>query len=369
VGCVEPGGNGNEWTCAGGDGGNNFFNLPNAVLLATNNGINPMPRFDGKEPMQAGLPTGYLYEMETFDDVLDAVWKQMEYFIDWQMTMLNISEYVSSRQNPLPVASFTIEGCLESGCDVMNGGAKYNSCGVAGIGVGNIIDSLAAIKYVCFDKKIATTREFYDAIMANWEGYDELRRIVLDECPHFGNDEPYVDELASLMAEKYEQLCIEAYGARSRMRPGLWPVTANVWFGLGTWATYDGRRTGDPLADGCGPVQALDKCGPTSILKSVARIDQSKFGNGTLLNMKFHPNALSREDGKLKLRNLMETYFDMGGMQLQINVTSTETLKNAQKAPDEYKDLVVRIAGFSVYFVEMPKISQDDLITRTELSI
>lgn len=369
VGCVEPGGNGCEWTCAGGDGGNNFFNLPGCVLLALNDGVNPMPRPDGMPPAQAGLHTGYLYEMDTYEEVLDAVWKQMEYFVNWQMTMLNVSEYVSRQQNPLPVASFSIDGCMESGRDVMNGGAKYNSCGVAGIGVGNIIDSLATIKYLCFDHHICSTRELYDAVMANWEGYEDLRQRILAEVPHYGNDDPYVDEIARVMTEHYDRICTSAYGARSRMRPGLWPVTSNVYFGLGTWATFDGRRTGEPLADGCGAVQARDTSGPTSALKSVAWIDQRKFGNGTLLNMKFHPAALAREDGKRKLQALMETYFALGGMQLQINVTDTAMLRAAQERPDEYKDLVVRIAGFSVYFVEMPKISQDDLITRTELSL
>ncbi len=369
VGCVEPGGNGNEWTCAGGDGANNFFNLPVCVLLAMNNGVNPFPRFDQREPMQSGPATGYLYEYKSFDEFLDAVWKQMEYFVNWMCSMLNMEEYVSRTQNPLPVASLTIEGCIENGADVTWGGAKYNSLGATGIGVGNIIDSLAVIKILCFEQHKFTLREMYDAVMNNWQGYEDMRQYILNEGPHYGNGIEEVDELGALMAEKFSTFVLNAYGSRSHMRPGLWPVTANVSFGKMTWATPDGRMTGVPLADGCGACQGLDTNGPTAILRSVTHLDQTKYGNGTLLNMKFHPSAVNSPEGVKKLQELMQTYFSLGGMQLQINVVSADTLKAAQVKPEEYKDLVVRIAGFSVYFVEMTKDSQDDLISRTELNM
>ena len=371
VGCVEPGGNGNEWTCAGGNGCDNFFNLPAVVLLAMNNGVNPMPRFDGQPPRQAGLPTGYLYEMESFDQVLDATWKQMKYFVDWQMTMTNAFEYVAREEMPFPVASAAMEGCMESGTDVMRGGAKYNSCGVAGIGIGNIVDSLSIIRHMCFDNHICTTRELYDAVMNDWgtPEQEELRQYILHECPHYGNDDPYVDDLARQMSDHFQKYCLDAYGYRCKMRPGLWPVTMNVLFGFLTYATFDGRKAGSPLADGISPIQSLDKNGPTAILKSVSHIDQTKLGNGTLLNMRFHPTALSANGGLEKLKMLMQTYFEMGGMQMQINVTSTKTLREAQKKPEEYRDLVVRVAGFSVYFVELYEGSQEDIITRTELAM
>jgi formate C-acetyltransferase len=251
----------------------------------------------------------------------------------------------------------------------MFGGAKYNSLGVAGIGVGNIVDSLAVIKYMVFDQKICTGQELYDAVIGNWEGKEELRQYVLNKCPHFGNDDEYVDQFAGLVSDKFQEFCVNTDGYRCKMRPGLWPVTMNVLFGFLTHASFDGRKAGMPLSDGISPVQSLDKNGPTAILKSVVHIDQSKLGNGTLLNMRFHPTVIKQEGGVEKLSQLIKTYFDMGGMQMQINVTSTETLRDAQAHPENHKDLVVRVAGFSVYFVELFKGSQDDVIARTELIV
>ncbi len=158
-------------------------------------------------------------------------------------------------------------------------------------------------------------------------------------------------------------------GPRGRFSAGLYPVTTNVIFGKMTAATPDGRYAGEPLADGISPVQQMDKNGPTSILQSVSKIDQSKYPNGTLFNMKFHPSALNGEDGIVKLTNLIQTYFEMGGMEIQINVVSAETLKDAQRNPDKYKNLIVRVAGFSAYFVELHIDGQNDLIRRTELAM
>lgn len=369
IGCVEPGGCGNEWTCAGGTGMENFFNLANCLLLAVNNGYNPMPTSDGSPAKQTGLATGYLSEMASFDDVLAALWKQMEYFIDWQMTLTNSFEYVTRQEHPVLTASATIDGCMESGRDVMFGGAKYNSSGMAGIAIGNIVDSLAVIRHMVYDEKVITGEALLRAVTDNWEGREDLRQYILNECPHYGNGIEWIDRLAHLVGEKFQQLCDKTYGYRCKMRPGLWPVTMNVLFGFLTHATFDGRKAGTPLADGISPVQGLDKNGPTAILQSVAHIDQSKLGNGTLLNMRFHPATLQNPDGKMKLENLMKTYFDLGGMELQINITDTKTLREAQKKPEDYKDLVVRVAGFSVYFTELFEGSQNDIIARTELSM
>ncbi len=369
IGCVEPGGCGNEWTCAGATGMENFFNLANCLLLAVNNGYNPMPNFDGSPAKQTGLATGYLYEMETFDDVLEAIWKQMKYFIDWQMTLTNVFEYVTRQQHPILTASATIDGCMESGTDVMFGGAKYNSCGMAGIAIGNIVDSLATIKYMVYDEKLISAEELLDAVVHNYEGKEDLRQFIVNSCPHYGNGIEWVDEFAHIVGEKFQQMTDEVYGYRCKMRPGLWPVTMNVLFGFLTYATFDGRLAGTPLSDGISPVQGMDKNGPTTVLRSVSHIDQTKLGNGTLLNMRFSPTAINRPDGKMKLENLMQTYFDLGGMQLQINIVGTDELHAAQERPEDYKDLVVRVAGFSVYFTELFEGSQNDIIARTELEM
>jgi formate C-acetyltransferase len=319
---------------------------------------------------QTGPATGYLYEMESFDEVLAAYQRQVEYFVKWHAANINSFEYVARQNVPLPAVSCTVEGCMESGKDVMYGGAKFNSTGIAGIGIGNVADSLQMIKRLCFDEQRCTTRELYDALMNDWQGHEDLLNYVRSEAPHFGNGIEECDEWAGWAADVFAVAVNSCTGPRGRFSAGLYPVTANVAFGLITAATPDGRHLGEPLADGISPVQQMDKQGPTALLHSVSKFDQSKFPNGTLLNMKFHPTALASEEGVEKLAQLIKTYFfNMDGMEMQINVVTSRTLRNAQEQPDEYRDLVVRIAGFSVYFIEMNRFSQDDLISRTELTL
>lgn len=369
IGCVEPQSCGDEWACPGGNGTESFFNLLNAFLLAINNGCNPMPDRDGTPGGQVGVPTGYLYEMATFDDVLAAVQKQIEYFVHWHISLVNTWEYVASEHMQLPLLSATIEGCMDSGRDVMQGGARYNSTGNAGIAIGNIADSLAVVKYMVFDTKRITARELYDAVMTNWEGKEDLRQLILNEAPRYGNDNAYADVFARWASDVYGNAVNAASGPRGRYAAGLYPVTAHVLFGMSTAASPDGRRAGEPLSDGISPVQQMDKNGPTATLKSVSIIDQKKFSNGTLLNMRFHPTALSNETGRAKLIALIRTYFALGGMEIQFNIVSGKVLRMAQEKPEDYRDLVVRIAGFSAYFVELYKASQDDIIRRTELNL
>ena len=366
IGCVEPGGCGNEWPACGGIGVDTYFNLVNTFVLAINDGYSVIP---GQEPRKerCGLPTGYLYEMESFDQVLDAFKKQTEFFVKWFASCINAFEYVAREVLPQPVVSATMRGCMEKGMDVMYGGAEYNSTGIAGVGIGNVADCLAIIKHLVFDEKICTARELYDALINNWEGYEELRSYIKNKAPHYGNGNPEVDKYAKWAAGVFADAVNSCTGPRGRFSAGLYPVTIHVVFGKMTMATPDGRLAGEPLADGISPVQQMDKNGPTAILVSVSQIDQGQFPNGTLLNMKFHPNCLNGQDGILKLTNLIRTYFDMGGMEVQINVVSAETLRDAQKNPDNYKDLVVRVAGFSAYFIE--HVEARDLIRRTELAV
>ncbi|SHI03540.1 formate C-acetyltransferase [Sporobacter termitidis DSM 10068] len=369
IGCVEPAGCGDHWSMCGASGWEGYWNMANCFLQAINNGYNPFPNPDGSAPRQTGLPTGYLYEMESFDQVLEAVRRQMRFFVDWQVSMTNIQEYITDRELPLPLVSAAMDGCMESGKDVMDGGARYNSTGFPGIAIGNLVDCLAVTKYLVYDRKICTARELYDALMTNWDGKEALRQYILNEAPRYGNANDYNDKYLTWVGDTFAEFVNAAYGPRGRFSAGLFPVAFNVLYGLSTAATPDGRKLGEPLSDGISPMQQMDKNGPTAILASVSRLDQSKYPDGTLLNMKFHPTALSAEDSKQKLKALIETYFDMGGMEMQINVISSEILRDAQKAPDKYKNLVVRVAGFSAYFVELVPGSQEDLIRRTELSI
>jgi formate C-acetyltransferase len=271
---------------------------------------------------------------------------------------------------PIPLLSATVEGCMEKGLDVMWGGSKYTNTGNSSIGHGNVADSLNIIDQVCFRDKIATTRELYDALMANWEGYEDLHQYILGKCSHFGNNDPEADKYLKFTADTYSHAIARGVSPRgNHWTAGCWPVTLNVVYGGMVAATPDGRKSGAPLSDGISPVQSMDKSGPFATINSILKFDQSDYANGTLCNMKFHPTALQGEGGDRKLRAVMETYFRGGGMELQINVVSADMLREAQKAPGDYQDLVVRVAGFSAYFVEVYKEAQDDLIRRTELSV
>jgi formate C-acetyltransferase len=382
IGCVEPSGCGDEWPACGGSGTESYMNLMNAVLLGINDGHYNAPFMGGmpsrykspgtggdKRPPRAGLPTGYLGEMENMTQVLEAVKKQIEFFVKLHANCTNAFEYLARQLLPLPVVSCTVTGCMEQGRDVMFGGARYNSTGISGVGIGNVADSLAMIKHLCFDTKKCTTRELYDALMNNWAGYEDLQRYIKNEAPHYGNAIGDVDKFAGWASGIFADAVNNCTGPRGVFSAGLYPVTTNVIFGQMTSATPDGRNSGQPLADGISPVQQMDTNGPTSVLVSVANIDQVKYPNGTLLNMKFHPTSLQGEEGVLKLSSLIQTYFELGGMEMQINIVSAETLKNAQKKPGDYKNLVVRVAGFSTYFVELHPDSQNDLISRTELAM
>ncbi|NLA76096.1 MAG: hypothetical protein GX846_11610, partial [Deltaproteobacteria bacterium] len=223
-------------------------------------------------------------------------------------------------------------------------------------------------KYMVFDKKLISARELYDAVMTNWEGKEELRQRILKESPHYGNGNEYVDQFAAWASDIYANAINSGTGYRGRYSAGLYPVTAHILFGLMTGASPDGRKKGEPLSDGISPVQQLDKNGPTATIRSVSAIDQKKFGNGTLLNLRFHPTAVRSKQGKEKLKALIKTYFGLGGMEMQFNIVSADVLRKAQERPEDYRDLVVRIAGFSAYFVELYKESQEDIIKRTEFS-
>ncbi|MCL2226612.1 MAG: hypothetical protein FWB97_03165 [Oscillospiraceae bacterium] len=372
IGCVEPGGNGNDWPACGGTGSGSYINMPNALLLGINNGVvkSSFPGPDGKpQEQQVGLETGYLYEMENFQQVKEAYKKQLEFFVRWHVILNNNAEYTTRELLPLPVVSATMGGCMEKGVDVMYGGAKYNASGIPGIGIGNIADSLFMIKHLCFDTKKCTTRELYDALQNNWQGHEELQMYIRNSAPHFGNAIPEVDEIAAWASEMFANVVTSHSCPRGPYTAAMFPVTAHVIFGKMTNATPDGRSAGMPLADGISPVQQMDTNGPTAVIQSVGKIEQTAFANGTLFNMKFSPSAVKGVDGIKKMSQLIQTYFDMGGMEIQINVLSTETLRNAQKNPSQHKNLVVRVAGFSAFFVEMHIDAQEDLINRTVLEM
>ncbi len=362
IGCQEITGSGNEYSsCNGINAPGGYVHYATILNMALNNGVNP---FNGAS---CEIRTGYLYEMNDIEEVKQA-WKTLaNYFLKANVTLQNYVDYVLRYNSPHPVLSISLEGCMESGVDCNSGGAKYNSFGGSAVGLATVADSLTAIRYMCFDKKLCTTRELYDAIMANWEGYEELQAQIINQVPHFGNADPYADEMMDWVTNAYYEICMECSNTRAPyFRAGLYSAADHVAQGATTWATPDGRVTGRPIADGASPVQSRDVNGPTAVLSSACCYKQNKFVNGMALNLRIHPSAVSNDEGMNKLRDMTKAYLENGGMEVQYNVVSSETMKAAQENPDEYRDLVVRIAGYSAYFVELTKGCQDDLISRTE---
>ena len=364
IGCQEIVGSGNDYPAPNGSLCKATIHYGVILDMALNNGANPMNGRSG------ALKTGYLYDMKSFEEVKAAVKAQVEYFMRWLVTMNNYSEHIAMTVSPHAALSISIEGCMESGKDCVRGGAKYNSFGGTATGLATVADSLTTIRYMVFDKMLCTARELYDAYMADWEGYEPLRRQILNEVPHFGNNDPYADEQMKWICDVYYDACCQMYSTRSTIyKAGLYGAADHVAQGAHTWATPDGRRTGEPLADASSPAQGRDLLGPTGVFNSELCFDHSHFLDGIALNIRIHPTALQGEEGEAKLRDVTKAYFDGGGMEVQYNVVSSDDMRAAQEDPDSYRDLVVRIAGYSAYFVELSERMQNDIISRTENAV
>ena len=364
VGCVEPAIPGKTYGMH--DSGS--LNLTMILHMAINGGrcID-----DG---MQLSIDTGSLETFTSFDEVLESFDKQMKYWCDSMISTINKLDYCHQRMKPLPYLSLLVDDCIAKGQDVSCGGARYNHSGPQAVGIGTTADSLAAIKQLVFDEKRVSGKELLDALKADWAGYAPLYALVNSAHMHqYGNDDDYADDLARYVVDEY----CRYVGHRptphgGEYMPGVFTVTANVQHGASTPASPDGRKAGEPLSDCMGPVHTAccshDRCGPTAIAKSVTKIDMTQIGNGIILNWKFSPGAVSGETGLDNLIDLMDVYFDRQGMQSQFSIVGRETMEAAQKQPEQYQDLLVRIAGYSAYFVELSRELQNDLIGRTELS-
>ncbi len=377
VGCVEPDipGKSYGWKDCG------HMNIARVLELAVNDGrcFNCGPgcmRWEkcGKTGGQLGLKTGSLADFTSFDQVLEAYDKQMEYWCDRQIALLNAVDLAHQQLRPLPFLSTIMDGCIENGKDITAGGTKYNFSGPQGVGIGTAGDGLATIKQLVFDEKRVTGRKLLDAVIANWEGYEDLYAYVnSDRVHHYGNDDDYADSLAKFAMDtwcKHIEHKPNAHGGF--YQPGAYSVTVNVAHGQCQWASIEGRKAFEPVSDCMGAVHT--KCcshdirGPIAICKSVTKLDHARATNGTLLNWKFSPGTLTGETGRDNLIALIDEYIHRKGMHSQFTVANQETLIAAQKDPDSYRDLLVRVAGYSAYFVELDKSLQDDIIGRTELS-
>ena len=353
-GCVEAGAFGREAYFLTG-----YFNLPKILEMTLHNGIDPRT---GK---QVGPVTGNPTVVETFDEFLDAYKRQLQHFIDIKIKGNNIIERINAKYMPVPFLSLFIDDCVANAKDYNAGGARYNTSYIQGVGLGTITDSLTALKYHVFDNRTITIEDFLDALDTNFHGHEDLRQLLVNSTPKYGNDEDYADEV---MKEIFESF-YEAVDGRPNTRGGvhrinLLPTTCHVYFGSMIGALPDGRRAGKPLSEGISPVQGADRNGPTAVVKSAAKIDHIRTG-GTLLNQKFLPQVLEDEKGITKLAHLIRAYFKMDGHHMQFNVVNSDELRRAQDYPDDYRDLIVRVAGYSDYFVDLTPQLQNELIERT----
>ena len=366
VGCVEPSIPGKEygWHDAA------YVNTPKMMEMVINGGRVLAGPDAGK---QLGPDTGSLETYKSFDEVLASVDAQFDYWLDQMCTSLHIIDAAHKERKPVPFVSSFYDSCVETGTDLGEGGATYNGIGPQASGIATCSDSLCTIKQLIFDEKKITGKELLDAVKNNWVGYEKLYALVNSEkVHHYGNDDDYADELFNFMFECYcKNLRGRQIARGGNFNPGVYTVNANVGMGMNTNASVDGRKKGEPISDNMGPVHtelgSHDFNGPTAIANSVAKVDHSLATNGTLLNLKFPQEAVAGVDGRDNLISYIEEYLSKKAMHVQFNIMSSATLRAAQKNPEDYKDMLVRVAGYSAYFVELGKPLQKDLIQRTEL--
>lgn len=357
VGCVEPSVHGKDWPrCNGG-----FINFAKIMELALNNGV---CRLTGK---RLGPATGDPRSFKSFDDVMKAYYTQFDYFLKHLVIINNIIDVVHAELAPLPFISVMTDDCIEKCQDVTHGGARYNTTGPLAVGVANVADSLAAIKKLVFEEKLVSMGTLMDALDRDFEGYEDLRQMLINRAPKYGNDDDYVDFIAAEVSRYYcEKIRQYKNGAGAPFSAAFIPVSSNVPLGAMVGATPDGRKARTPLAEGVSPCQGRDVKGPTAVINSVAKLDQIQAPIGVLLNQKIHPKVLEGYKGTKALGALIKSYFQKKGQHIQFNVISSQELREAQRYPEKYRNLVVRVAGYSAFFNDLDKAVQDDIINRTE---
>lgn len=354
-GCVETGAFGNEAYILQG-----YFNLPKVFELTLFNGLDPMT---GK---QLGPQTGDPTQFKSFDELWDAYTKQIHYFLDIKVRGSNVIESLYAKYMPVPFLSILTNDCIARGEDYNAGGARYNTSVIQGVGTGTIADSLSAVKYNVYDEKNFTMEELLSAMKADFQGYERIYNLVKNKTPKYGNDDDYADGLMKKVFNYFlDNVC-----ARRNMRGGSYrvdmlPTTCHVYFGDVMIASPNGRLAHKPVSEGISPEKGADVNGPTAVIKSCAKMDHLRTG-GTLLNQKFTPEVLAGEEGIDNLANFIRSYFNMDGHHVQFNVVHRETLIDAQNKPEEYRDIIVRVAGYSDYFRNLDKPLQDEIIDRTE---
>lgn len=353
-GCIETGAFGKEAYILTG-----YLNVPKVLELALNNGRDQLT---GK---QIGPQTGEAERCTSFEDLFAAFSTQLKWVVDLKIKVNNYIERMYARYAPAPFLSVVIHDCIEKGQDYYNGGPRYNTNYIQCCGIGTVTDSLSAIKTHVFDSQAVSMKDLLGALQANFAGHEALRLKLWNKTPFFGNDDDRAD---SLMQRVYE-LLFQTIDGRPNTKGTTYHInmlstTCHVYFGKMLGASANGRLAHWPESDGTSPSHGADRNGPTAVIKSLSRMDQLKSG-GTLLNQRFLPSVLRTDQDLTTLMHLVRTYFRANGHHIQFNVVDTDTLRQAQANPDEYRNLLVRVAGYSDYFVDLDLDHQEEIIRRT----
>ena len=356
-GCVETGAWGSEAYILTG-----YMNIPKIFQLTLFNG------FDEYSGKQLGLQLGYAKDFKNFDELWAAFKKQLKHFVDIKIRGNNVIERLYAEEMPAPCLSVVTNDCISNAKDYNAGGARYNTNYIQGVGIGTVTDCVASVKYNVFDEKNFTMEELIDAMEHDFEGYDYIYSLVHDKTPKYGNDDDYADDLMREIFDLYHDTIV----GRPNMKGGKYgidmlPTTCHVYFGDVILATPNGRKAHKPVSEGISPEKSADTNGPTAVIKSCAKMDHLATA-GTLLNQKFTPNVVAGEAGLNNMASLVRSYFAMDGHHIQFNVVDRQTLIEAQKHPEDHKDLIVRVAGYSDFFRNLDKPLQDEIIERTEQS-
>lgn len=354
-GCIETGAFGKEAYILTG-----YLNVPKILELALNNGTDPL------SGNKIGIATGDPREFTNFDQLYQAFAEQLSSIVDLKIKVNNYIERMYAKYSPAPFLSVVIGDCIDKGRDYYDGGPRYNTCYIQCCGIGTVTDSLSAIKTHVYDQKSVSMTGLLTALACNFEDHEPLRLRLKNKTPFFGNDDDRAD---GLMQRVYQSL-FDAIDGRKNTKGGLYHLnmlstTCHVYFGKMLGASANGRFAHQPESDGTSPSHGADQNGPTSVIKSLSRMDQSKSG-GTLLNQRFLPSVLASEADLDKLSGLIRTYFSLGGHHIQFNVIDSTTLRKAQENPNDYRNLLVRVAGYSDYFVDLDRDHQEEIINRTE---
>ena len=355
VGCVELAPFGTSFTSSDAA----LFNLAICLELALNNGESPMLG------QKMGPETGDPLKFNSIDDVIEAFRKQVSYFVKLMAVGSNCFETANRVVKPTPFLSLCVEDCFEAGRDITTGSARYNFTGVQGVGMADVADSLAALDQLVFKEKKVSMGDLLGALRKNFEGSEELRQLLINRSPKYGDDDELADKYAQLVARIYSEEVEKHRNVRNGwFIPGMYSVTTHVPFGYVTGALPSGRMTGEPISNGASPAIGSGRKGLTATIKSVAKVDYTLYPNGIAFTLTLDPNIVSGEEGTEVLASLIRTYAELSGMQIHFNVVDSKTLMEAQRCPEAYRNLVVRVAGYSAYFVDLAKDVQDEIIKR-----